>query len=174
MSRRDLLRDQFDLCWALLDYHLDQLVPDDLLWEPADLCWTVRPDGAGGWVPDWSDAEPDPIPVPTVAWVSWHLGWWWSVTLDHLAGRAPRERAEIGWPGSADGTVAWLRGMHDEWTAVLADADLDVPAPFPWPPGSDRTVADTVAWVNVELTKNAAEIGQLRLIRRARRAPGRS
>ena len=29
-------------------------------------------------------------------------------------------------------------------------------------------VADTVLWVTVELTKNAAEIGQLRLLRAAR------
>lgn len=170
-SRQDLLRRQFGLTWALLDYHLERLAPDDLLWEPAAICWSVRRDGDGRWVPDWDDAEPDPIPVPTVAWISWHLGWWWSVTLDHADGRPPRERTAVEWPGDRDATVAWLRSLREAWAAVLdrlTDAELDAPAPFPWPAGSGRTVADMTAWVNAELMKNAAELGQLRLLRAAR------
>jgi hypothetical protein len=169
--RRDLLVGQFELTWSLLDYHLELLVPDDLLWEPAPICWTMRPGPDGRWVPDWEDAEPDPIPVPTIGWITWHLGWWWSVTLDHVDGRPPRERTEIAWPGERDDTVAWLRGLRDEWATALGrltDADLDAPAAFPWPADAQRTVADMAAWVNVELMKNTAEIGQLRLLRAVR------
>jgi len=36
-----------------------------------------------------------------------------------------------------------------------------------WRVGADRTVAHTALWVNLELTKNIAEIGQLRLSRAA-------
>jgi hypothetical protein len=50
----------------------------------------------------------------------------------------------------------------------FSDADLDKAAPFPWTDEPERTIADMVAWVNVELTKNTAEIGQLRLLRAAR------
>ncbi|MFI7704153.1 hypothetical protein [Nonomuraea sp. NPDC049480] len=46
-------------------------------------------------------------------------------------------------------------------------ADLDAAAPFPWPKDSEHTVAHMIAWVNSELMKNAAEIGQLRLLRAA-------
>lgn len=172
-TRLDLARNQIDLAWALFEHHLDRLVPDDLLWEPAPLCWTVRRDDAGTWVPDWSDTEPDPIPVPTIAWLTWQVGWWWSVTVDHLEGRPPRDRTAVEWPGDTAATVAWLRGLHDSYVAALArldEPDLDRPAPFPWPPGSGRTVGDMVGWVVVELTKNAAEIGQLRLLRAAGRA----
>ena len=49
----------------------------------------------------------------------------------------------------------------------LTDADLDVTAPFPWQNDPERTVAHMVGWVNSELMKNAAEIGQLRLLRAA-------
>ncbi|MEU9759477.1 hypothetical protein [Streptomyces sp. NPDC047985] len=38
-------------------------------------------------------------------------------------------------------------------------------APFPWQNDPRHTVAHMVAWVNAELMKNAAEIGQLRLQR---------
>ncbi len=41
---------------------------------------------------------------------------------------------------------------------------------FPWDDDAGRTVADTVLWVTVELTKNIAEIGQLRLLRAAGRS----
>jgi hypothetical protein len=49
----------------------------------------------------------------------------------------------------------------------LTGADLDAIAPFPWPSRPDRTVADMVAWVNAELMKNVAEIGQQRILRTA-------
>ncbi|HSK98227.1 MAG TPA: DinB family protein [Euzebyales bacterium] len=167
---RDLLRWQFDLAWSLFAYHLERLTPDDLHWEPAAHCWTVRPDVDGRWVPDWADTEPDPAPVPTIGWLTWHLGWWWTTALHHLQGRTPPDRAGVAWPGSADATIVWLRDLHDAWsTAVrqLADADLDATAPFPWPDGAGLTVAHMLAWVNAELMKNVAEIGQLRMLRHA-------
>jgi hypothetical protein len=66
--------------------------------------------------------------------------------------------------------VAWLRGLRDEWLAALdglTDADLDATAPFPWQDDPRHTVAHMAAWVNAELMKNVAEIGQLRLLRAA-------
>ncbi|MEV7225560.1 DinB family protein [Polymorphospora sp. NPDC051019] len=170
-SRTDLLRWQFDLTWSLLEYHLERLEPDDHLWVPAGIHWTVRPDADGRWVPDWAESEPEPVPVPTIAWTTWHLGWWWTVTIDHARGRTPRDRTEVRWPGDGAAAVAWLRDLRTEWLAVLdrlTDADLDRPAPFPWPAGSGLTVAHMVGWANAELMKNVAEIGQLRLLRAAR------
>lgn len=168
VSRSALSRWQFDLTWSLFEYHLAELKPEDFRWEPAELCWTVRPDGR----PDWADTEPDPVPVPTIAWLTWHIGWWWSVALDHANGRTPREREEITWPGEDD-TIAWLRGLREQWLAVLdrsTDTDLDAPSAYPWDAEAGLTFAHTVTWVNSELMKNAAEIGQLRLLRGARRS----
>ncbi|TLS41247.1 DinB family protein [Streptomyces montanus] len=169
-SRRELLRWQFELTWSLFEYHLERLEPEDFLWEPAPHCWTVRQDAGGTWVPDWAETEPEPVPVPTIGWVSWHIGWWWSVTIDHARGRTPRERTEITWPGDGRAAVEWLRGLRGDWLAVLdglTDADLEATAPFPWQNDPEHTVAHMVAWVNSELMKNAAEIGQLRLLRAA-------
>ncbi|MFC7546467.1 DinB family protein [Plantactinospora sp. GCM10030261] len=169
-SPRQLLCWQFDLTWSLFEYHLERLEPADFLWEPVTHCWTVHPDGAGHWRPDWADTEPEPVPVPTIGWISWHIGWWWTVTIDHARGRTPRERTEVTYPGNGPNAVAWLRDLRTEWLAVLdhlSDADLHTPASFPWPKDSGLTVAHMVAWVNTELMKNAAEIGQLRLLRAA-------
>ncbi|MGX1809288.1 DinB family protein [Nocardia sp. NPDC055321] len=173
ISRIDVLRDQFELVWALLDYHLERLEDDDFRWEPAGLTWTVRPDGDGGWIPDWEDSEPDPIPVPTIAWLTWHIGWWWTVSIDHREQRTPTDRTEIRWPGPGADTVEWLRRLRERWLTILdaiTDTELDAPAEFPWPSEAGKSVVHMVAWVNAELMKNAAEIGQLRLLRAANTA----
>jgi hypothetical protein len=170
VSRTELLRWQHELTWSLFEYHLERLEPQDFLWEPAPLCWTMRRGPDGTWVPDWAETEPDPVPVPTVAWVSWHIGWWWSVALDHAQGRPPRDRTDITWPGEGAPAVDWLRGLHTQWLTVLADLtdpDLDTTAPFPWPNDPQYTVAHMAAWLNAELMKNATEIGQLRMLRAA-------
>lgn len=144
---------QFDLTWALADLHLSALVEDDFLWEPAALCWTVRPDTAGVWRPDWADTEPDPIPVPTVAWLTWHVIWWWSTTIDKVTGDAPRDRDDVTWPGDGATSVSQIRELAARWRDLLADVDVDQ--------------ARTALWLNAELMKNIAEIGQLRLLRAA-------
>ncbi|GFG54993.1 damage-inducible protein DinB [Mycolicibacterium agri] len=161
---------QFDLCWALVDLHLSALRPDDSLWEPAPLTWTVRPDASGVWRPDWADTEPDPVPVPTIGWLTWHITWWWSVTIDHVSGASPRARESVTWPGNGDVAVAGLRTLAAQWRNLLrtrTEADLAAPSSFPWSTASGRTVGHTALWVNVELTKNVAEIGQLRILRAA-------
>lgn len=165
------VRRQFALAWALTDLHLTALTEDDFWWEPAELCWTVRRDDAGQWRADFADVEPDPVPVPTIAWLTWHIDFWWSAALDALEGRSPRGAADVTWPGSGSAAVARVRSLADRWRDLLAELgsdDLTGPATFPWGGDSGRTVADTVLWVTVELTKNASELGQVRLIRAAR------
>lgn len=90
--------------------------------------------------------------------------------MDHAQGRLPRDRSEIGWPGDGTATIAWLRNLRMDWLAImdrLTDADLDAIAPFPWQRDPEKTVARMVGWVNSELMKNTAEIGQLRLLHAA-------
>ena len=167
-----VLRTQFHIAWSLLQLHLRALTTDDWLWSPASEAWTwtVRRRQDDKWVPDWSSEPVEPLPIPTIAWLTWHIGWWWTTTIAYLAGAQVPDRTAVVWPGSPDATTAWLGELHRTWSAVLgalSERDLDAAAPFPWPPGTERTVADMAAWVNVELMKNAAEIGQLRILRAA-------
>lgn len=156
---------QFDLVWSLAQLHLDALADADFFWEPAELTWTVRRGDDGTWRPDFSEVEPDPIPVPTIAWLSWHIDWWWTAALDAAQGRP---RSELQWSGTGAAAVARIRELAVQWRALLADLDepaLSRPVPYPWDP--PKTLAHLVSWVNIELTKNIAEIGQLRLLRAA-------
>ncbi len=168
------LRRQFDLAWALADLHLSALTDEDQLWEPGPLVWTVHEDPSGRWWPDFAEIEPDPIPVPTIGWLTWHMIFWWSTALAHVDGQTPPAPTDIDWPGPS-GAVQRIRILSARWSGLLdslTDTDLAVPATFPWGPDSGRSLADTVLWLNVELTKNASEIGQLRLQRAALRTGG--
>lgn len=166
-TERRLLERQLGIAWGLLDYHLERLTDDDLHWSPVDNHWSIRRVG-DAWVPDWADVEPIPLPVPTAAWVTWHIGWWWSTALTHLTGSPVPDRNDIRWPGEAESTKNWLRSLHSEWCTALAEADdLSEISGYPWSADLGYTVADMCAWANVELMKNAAELGQQMMIRTA-------
>ncbi|GAA4080510.1 DinB family protein [Actinomadura miaoliensis] len=171
VPRTELLLRQLDIAWALFEYHLKDLDDAVCLWEPAPHCWTVRQDERARWVADWQVPEPDPVPAVTIAWVTWHIGYWWTTVLGHCFGDGAPDREEITWPGGAAATAAWLGGLKDRWREELTrlgDADLDSTertATLPW---GEMTLADVAGWVTVELTKNVAEVGLLRNLHGAR------
>jgi hypothetical protein len=101
-----------------------------------------------------------------MGWLTWHLGFWWSMVLDHSAGAGTLTREQVVWPGSADAVRDWIDRLQSRWRALLdelTDGDLGSADRTRWP-FRDRPFADVVAWVNVELTKNAAEIGYARFL----------
>lgn len=164
----NLLVEQFDLVWALARLHLDALVDfdatrDDFLWEPAAVTWTVHRGDDGIWRPDFSTEETDPVPVPTIGWLTWHIDWWWSTALAHAVGEVVPDRTDVHWRHS--GAVPRIHELGAAWRTLLDTADPGRPCSYPW--DAPKTLAHTASWVNVELMKNIAEIGQLRLLRAA-------
>jgi hypothetical protein len=99
-----------------------------------------------------------------------HVGFWWSMALDHSFGDARLTRDDVSWPGTADGVREWLGGLADRWRTALervTSDELRSTARTRWP-FTSRPFADVAAWVNVELTKNAAEIGYARFLHAVR------
>lgn len=151
------------MTWRLADQHILPGLTDDMcFWEPAPGAWSVRRID-GSWVPDWSDAEPDPAPTTSIAWTAWHLAWWWSETIARARGQPSPGREGVRYPGTANGARAQLSGLATEWKGLIADlgqAALIRPSTFPWP--EPRPFAMTIAWANAELMKNIAEIGAVK------------
>ena len=86
--------------------------------------------------------------------------------LDHSFGKGMRARENVMWPGTADGVREWLDRLQREWRGHierLTDDDLRSAQRTRWP-FRERPFGDVVAWANVELTKNAAEIGYARFL----------
>lgn len=164
------LRWQYELTWRLAELHLSKLSDEACLWSPRPDSWTVHQGPDGRWHPDWADKEPDPLPTTSIAWLTWHLLWWWSGLLAAVKGERPVKHDEIPWPGNSQSTVTRLRALSAEWDRMLAamhEGDLDRPLAFPW--HEPRPLRLAVAWANCELMKNVAEIGSMRLLFEASR-----
>jgi len=162
----DYLIRQLDTAWKLVTHHLGGLSTEECLWRPALAGPHLRQVPDGTWAADWPEHEGYDIGPPSIAWITWHIGFWWSMVVNHSFGDGSLSREDIRWPGSATDVRSWILHLHDEWRAALgmltAD-DLRSPERTRWP-FQHRPFGDVVAWVNVELTKNAAEIGYARFL----------
>lgn len=157
---------QLDMAWKLASYHLDGLDTEECLWRPAPVGLHVHRDVDGRWRADWPESEGYDIGPPSIAWLTWHMGFWWSMVLDHSFGDGTLAREQVAWPGDADAVRAWLGRLHGEWRAaieLLDDDALRATERTRWP-FTGRPFGDVVAWANVELVKNAAEIGYARFL----------
>ena len=170
-SRINLLRWQLEVAYSLLELHLSDLTDEECFWQPAPRCWTVRKSAAGRWVADWEVPEPTPAPAPTIAWLTWHVGYWWTKAYDHSFGPGNLRREDVDWPGSAEATVDWLRMCKMQWTCGLesiSESELDSSERSQWFMRGTKPFGHVVAWANTELMKNTAEIGYVRHLHDAR------
>ena len=163
---RDYLIRQFETAWKLTSFHLDGLTTAECLWRPARDGLHVHHDPHGKWRADWPTHERYDIGPPSIAWLTWHIGFWWSMVLDHSFGAGTLARENVTWPGNANDVRGEIDRLKGEWQNVLervtAD-DLRGTKRTRWP-FRDRPYGDVLAWVNIELTKNAAEIGYARFL----------
>lgn len=92
------------------------------------------------------------------------------MALDHSFGSATLRREDVTWPGDGDGVRSWFDNLHVRWEGELGRLTDDMLLSTErarWPL-TRRPFADVIAWVNLELMKNAAEIGYARFLYAAR------
>jgi hypothetical protein len=169
---RACLTRQLDSAWKLASYHLDGLTTEECLWRPAPAGLHVHPLADGTFGGEWPQHERYDLGPPSIAWLTWHVGWWWSMTLDHARGESRLTRNPVTWPGDATRVRQWIGELHDQWRELidqLSDEDLKSTERTRWP-FKDRPFTDVLAWLNMELTKNAAEIGYARFLYAVRHA----
>lgn len=154
---RDVLLRQLDLAWGFAtQFVLNGVDERQALWEPSGNVVTVH-STEDGWIADWPDEERRPLPDATIGWLLWHVEMWWANAADCAEGRRPRTPDQTRWSGSTAGVIA----AHDRWVGILGSHDLDAPVLGLMPEA--RPFSFVAAWVSFELTKNLAEINQLRI-----------
>lgn len=161
-----LLLRQHEIAWKLASYHLDGLDLAECLWRPSTQGLHVSTSDDGGWRGEWPEHEGYDLGPPSMAWLLWHMVYWWSMVVDHSFGQATLDRDAVDCPSDPDRVGARLRTLHDEWTghvSGLSGDELRSSRRTRWP-FTNRPFADVVGWANVELTKNAAELGYARFL----------
>ena len=155
-----ILTGSLDYIWDRVRGRLDGVGDDEYLWEPVAGCWTVR-----GGVADWVEPEPEPAPVTTIAWRTWHI----AGALDGYSGRAFGSTGlgiePLEWYDSADDARA---GLDRAW-AVFRRGFTEVGEDGLWRtlgpafgPYADDTVAALVLHAQDEVSHHGAEISLLR------------
>lgn len=125
-DRRLLLQRQLRIMWRFAEeFVLGKIDQQLALWEPSTNVCTIHPKD-GRWVADWPDEDRTPLPEATIAWLLWHIEWWWADTILRVNGRTPLAPEEHSWSGGTRRSAA----LKQQWDTVLAEV---------W--GSRRTVA---------------------------------
>ena len=174
ITPRKLLLDQFDIAWSLADYHLGSLSTEECLWRPTRPGLHVHRHNDGIWLADWPEIEGYDIGLPSIAWTTWHICYWWTNAIAGMNGKPVVDRADIAWPGSAEQTRTAIEGLRARWRSVVEGAsenDLEEIKAGSWPM-PNCSVAGIAAWLNLELMKNAAEIGAIRFLYATRQNRG--
>ena len=136
---RDYLRRQFKTAWTLTELHLAGLDTEECLWRPAAQGMHVHRAPDGTWRADWPEHERYDLGPPSIAWITWHIGFWWSMVLDHSFGEGKLAREAVTWPGTADGVREWLGTLRNEWRRELDSSPTATCNPRSVPAGRSAT-----------------------------------
>ncbi len=134
---------QFDISWQLLDYHLTNLETEEVLWKPTAESLHVN-HLEGVWKADWPETESYEMGPASIAWTSWHIIFWWAM----------------------EAVKNTIKNLHDQWRSILETTpaeELTTTAYTKWP-FEDKPFYELAGWLNLELMKNAAEIGSGRFL----------
>lgn len=116
---------QLEMCWQLYIYHTENLQEEEALWSFTQTGLKVRKKD-DGWCIDWPDDESYNIGPSSIAWVMWHIIYWWSTALDFNFGDGTLKKEEILWPGSVEKAKMTIKLLHDKWILKLNDlSDTD-------------------------------------------------
>lgn len=162
---RNLINFQFDISWQLLEYHLPGIEEQECLWKPNEKGLHVYKE-AGIWRADWPESESYDIGPASIAWLTWHIIFWWSMVLDYSFGDGTLTREEVQWPGSMTAVKEKIDSLRDKWQGLvggLREDELFSTNRSHWPL-EDRPFYEVAGWLNLELMKNASEIGYCRFL----------
>lgn len=156
---------QLDMCWQLYNYHMETLTDEEALWVFDADGLQVR-EKSSTWKADWPHTEAYEIGPASIAWILWHIIYWWSTALNYNFGDGSLTKDDVIWPGSVCMAKAKIQELYTEWKAKLdavSEDDLEKHEHAKWP-FENENFATIALWLNAELMKNAAEIGYGRFL----------
>ncbi|MDR0392248.1 MAG: DinB family protein [Planctomycetaceae bacterium] len=162
---RNTIKNQFDIAWSLLEIHLNELGDEECLWKPSTRGLGVEKKYEQ-WHPDLPESEGYKIGPPNIAWLTWHIIFWWSMVLDYSFGNGTLKQEDIFWSGSMIDTKNTIIQLYKNWNdklTTLSDEDFVSIERTKWPL-ENKPFYELAAWLNLELMKNAAEIGYCRFL----------
>ncbi|AYW50393.1 DinB family protein [Tetragenococcus halophilus] len=160
----DNIKFQFDISKKLLEYHLDSLSQDEYLWRSPN-CGLYIQEIDGIWHANFPEHENYDLGTPSVAWTLWHITFWWEMVFNHSFGDGTLTKEDINVYENVESVKASINSLIERWLEKLGNVTEEelyskCYSKFPF----DNTVEfyKLASWLNLELMKNAAEIGYVR------------
>lgn len=91
---------QLNIVWQLFEYHCNGLDEKEALWCKSPAGLQIRKMNHT-WAVDWPDTENYSIGPSSIAWILWHIIYWWTAALTASKENRIIEKEEIKWPGTA-------------------------------------------------------------------------
>lgn len=150
-----------DYVWPRIRGRLEGITDVEYLWEPAPRCWSVRLTASGTGEAERADPPPEPPPVTSMAWRTWHIG---SECLggfaERLFGLHPLPIGPLEWFPNANSA---LEAMDRAWSAfsdgshVLDDEAMAAKLEPDFGPWAAANHADAVLHVVDEIVHHGAD-----------------
>jgi hypothetical protein len=160
------LLNQLEISWQLLSYHLNDLTIEECLWKPTEKGVFLTQIDENTWKGSFPDSEEYEMGPPNIAWLTWHIDFWWTMVINHSFEDGTSNSEQVVWNPSMDNIKSRFEELKNEWTkrvSNLSPSDLNSTEHSKWPI-TDIPFSDIVAWLNLELMKNASEIGYIRFL----------
>lgn len=160
---RDSIMFQFDISRQMLEYHLTSLDNQEYLWRASSKGLHIY-EAEGKWYADWPESEDYEMGTSSIAWTIWHIMYWWEMVFDHSFGKGTLNRQDTMCYKDVEAAKQKLKSLADEWEKTLteiSDEDFLSTDYTKWP-FTDVEFHKLASWLNLELMKNAAEIGYSR------------
>ncbi|NGF58271.1 DinB family protein [Parapedobacter sp. SGR-10] len=160
------LIEQFKISNQLLTYHLNTLTIEECLWQPSKKGIYLKRIGADKWKGTFPESEDYKVGPPNIAWLTWHIDFWWSMVINHSFEEGTLGMDDIVWQPSIEKITNQFETLAQKWLKLisgLSTDDLNSSKYSKWPI-TDCPFSGVVAWLNLELMKNAAEIGYIRFL----------
>ncbi len=155
-----------DFVWPRIRGRLEGITDEEYLWEPVPGCWSVRLTGGGTWDADNASPPPEPPPVTTIAWRTWHIG---SQCVGGFAellfGQHPLPLGPCEWYPTAG---AALDALDQAWFAfaagchALSEERMASELGPEWGPWAHNNSGDALLHVADEVIHHGAEVALLR------------
>jgi hypothetical protein len=154
-----------DFVWTRVRARLDGLSDHEYLWEPVPGCWSVRRQG-DVWEVELEIPAPDPAPVTTIAWRTWHIGSDCVSGFTQLAFQTPAlDLTKREWFPSATAALTAMDKAWGEFSSRFHELDDQAMSRELGPafgPYATSNRADLLLHVADEVIHHGAEVALLR------------
>lgn len=112
---KECLLKQFDISWQLLNYHLKDLSIEECLWQPTEKGFFLIKVDDNNYKGSFPVSESYNIGAPNIAWLTWHIDYWWSMVINHTFGNATLDADMIEWNPSIPDIQRKFYELKNNW-----------------------------------------------------------